>query len=65
MAFELEIKVPPDLTAAEVTARCKELLQDYYHIYIENFPIRLGDPPFPIRGHDVIHRGIDYGIGTS
>jgi len=59
-----EIQVPPTLTPLQVTSRCRELLIDFQKLYIAQHPIRTGDPPFPIKGHDVIHHALDYGIDT-
>jgi hypothetical protein len=59
-----EIKLSPDLELEEVICRCHRLLVDFRQQYLAVHPRRIGDPPFPIRGHDVIHRAIDYGIET-
>ena len=59
-----EIKVAPHLTPLQVTSRCRDLLTDFRKQYIAKHPVRTGTPPMPIRGHDVIHRTLDYGIDT-
>lgn len=37
---------------------------DFREQYIAQHPVRTSDPPIPSRGHDVIHRALDYGIDT-
>jgi len=39
-------------------------MAEYQGIYIDHVPVRLSDPPIPIRGHDVIHQTLVYGAGA-
>jgi hypothetical protein len=59
-----EIKVDNDLTPLEIASCCHELLTDFRKQYAARHPARTDAPPIPIRGHDVIHRALDYGVET-
>ena len=59
-----EIQVAKHLSPLQVTLCCRDLLTDFRRQYIAKHPVRTGDPPIPISGHDVIHRALDYGINT-
>jgi len=62
--IEPEIQVSEALSPISVATRCKNLIADYREIYINRVPVRESDPPIPIRGHDVIHKALDYGAGA-
>jgi hypothetical protein len=59
-----EIQVSEALSPISVATRCKNLMAEYRSIYIDHVPFHIGDPPIPIRGHDVIHKALDYGAGA-
>lgn len=40
------------------------MLIQYGEMYKSKHPIRVNEPPFPICGHDIIHKAIKYGIRT-
>lgn len=60
-----QIQVSEALSPISVVARCKTLIAKYREIYVDHIPVRLGDPAIPIRGHDVVHRALDYGTGAA
>jgi hypothetical protein len=62
--MESEIQVSETLSPISVATRCKNLIAEYRQIYINHVPMRVGDPPIPIRGHDAIHKALDYGAGA-
>ena len=62
--MEPEIQISKTFSPNRITICCKNLITEYRTIYIDHVPVRVGDPPVPIRGHDVIHKALDYGAGA-
>jgi hypothetical protein len=62
--IEPGIQIAEALSPISVSTCCKNLIAEYRKIYINHVPVRVGDPPIPIRGHDVIHKALDYGVGA-
>jgi hypothetical protein len=60
---ETPFSLPEPLTVAR---RCRALLMEYSRIYADKIPVRSDDmPPFPVHGHDAIHRALKCGLETT